>query len=314
MEIKEQLTKVNFNAMENKKNEYIVIHYVGAVSTAKNNADYFENVDRSASANYFVDENEIYRVVKDSDKAWHVGGANKYYNDCRNNNSIGIEMCCYMNGDNLDIKEEVVNRTIELTKELMAKYSIPAERVVRHYDVTHKICPAPFVNDEARWNDFKSRLSDNVNKGTTRSIVDLANEVIAGKYGVGEQRKQALGSLYNEVQAKVNEILGGKTTPNKPSLKSVDEVAREVINGSWGNGQDRYNRLASAGYNASEVQQRVNEILLGNKSVSNKKSNETIADEVIQGQWGNGADRKQRLSNAGYDYNVIQKIVNNKLK
>lgn len=68
MEIKEQLTKVNFNAMSNKENKYIVIHYVGAVSTAKNNADYFENVNRNASANYFVDENEIYRVVKDSDK------------------------------------------------------------------------------------------------------------------------------------------------------------------------------------------------------------------------------------------------------
>ena len=44
----------------------------------------------------------------------------------------------------------------------------------------------------------------------TKSIVDLANEVIAGKYGDGEQRKQALGSLYNEVQAKVNEIMGTK--------------------------------------------------------------------------------------------------------
>lgn len=44
----------------------------------------------------------------------------------------------------------------------------------------------------------------------TKSIVDLANEVIAGKYGVGEARKQALGSLYNEVQAKVNEIMGKK--------------------------------------------------------------------------------------------------------
>ena len=46
---------------------------------------------------------------------------------------------------------------------------------------------------------------------TTKSIVDLANEVIAGKWGEGEERKQKLGSLYNEVQAKVNEILKSKS-------------------------------------------------------------------------------------------------------
>ena len=206
MNIKERLTQTNYNAMNNKKNEYIVIHYVGAVSTAENNAKYFEKEDRGASANYFVDENDIYRVVKDCDKAWHVGGAKQYYNDCRNSNSIGVEMCCYMNGDILDIKEEVVNKTIELTKELMAKYNIPVERVVRHYDVTHKNCPAPFVKNEARWNDFKERLNtnsevtpqpqENVQKGNVARIQSTLNE----RYGLniavdniyGNETKRAL--------------------------------------------------------------------------------------------------------------------------
>lgn len=49
------------------------------------------------------------------------------------------------------------------------------------------------------------------------------------------------------------------------------------------------------------------------KIVSNKKSNETIANEVIKGLWGNGADRKNRLTKAGYDYSAIQRIVNSKL-
>lgn len=44
-----------------------------------------------------------------------------------------------------------------------------------------------------------------------------------------------------------------------------------------------------------------------------KKTNEQIADEVIAGKWGNGADREQRLKAAGYDYNAIQAIVNSKL-
>ena len=50
-----------------------------------------------------------------------------------------------------------------------------------------------------------------------------------------------------------------------------------------------------------------------NPTTSNKKSNETIANEVIQGLWGNGDDRKQRLADAGYNYSDIQSIVNQKL-
>ena len=44
-----------------------------------------------------------------------------------------------------------------------------------------------------------------------------------------------------------------------------------------------------------------------------KKSNETIADEVISGKWGNGNDRKTKLTKAGYNYDVIQAIVNKKV-
>ena len=97
---------------------------------------------------------------------------------------------------------------------------------------------------------------------TTKSIVDLANEVIAGKYGDGEARKQALGSLYDEVQAKVNEILGAS------SKKSNEEIAQEVINGQWGNGEDRKNRLANAGYDYNAIQKIVNQKLNGSSTTT----------------------------------------------
>lgn len=92
-----------------------------------------------------------------------------------------------------------------------------------------------------------------------KTILDLANEVIAGKYGVGEERKQALGPLYNEVQSKVNEIIKGKSS--NITLKSIEVIAREVIEGKWGNGQNRKDKLTSAGYNYNTVQKRVNELL-----------------------------------------------------
>ena len=88
MNIRQNLTKKNYNPMTNKVNKYIAIHYVGAVSTAWANSLYFKSVYRGASANWFVDDNEAVQVVKDSDRAWHCGdglkkgNGGKYFNKC----------------------------------------------------------------------------------------------------------------------------------------------------------------------------------------------------------------------------------------
>lgn len=86
----------------------------------------------------------------------------------------------------------------------------------------------------------------------TKSVVDLAYDVIAGKYGTGDARKKALGSLYNDVQAKVNEILKSK--------KSNTEIAKEVLAGKWGNGDTRKKKLEATGYNYKEIQAIVNRL------------------------------------------------------
>lgn len=98
---------------------------------------------------------------------------------------------------------------------------------------------------------------------------------------------------------------GGSYTA--PQTSSIDEVAREVINGDWGNGNERKNRLISAGYDYASVQNKVNE-LLGVKAY--RKSVDELAREVIRGTWGNGSMRKHRLTQAGYDYDAVQKRVN----
>ena len=159
--IKQNLTTVNYNSMSGKVNKYIVVHYTGnTTDTAYNNTRYFKSVYRKASAHYFVDDNNIYQCVLDKDKAWHcgdklkIGNGGAYYGICTNSNSIGIEMCC----TNSDVSEKTENNTIELVKELMKKYNISADNVIRHYDVTNKKCPAPMVNSKARWDNFKSKL------------------------------------------------------------------------------------------------------------------------------------------------------------
>lgn len=136
---------------------YLVIHFTSNKGdTAKNNVDYFAREIVKASAHYFVDETEIWQSVTDDTVAWHCGGSHYYHNECRNKNSIGIEIC--MNDKQGKVREKAIEHAAELARMLMDKYNIPIDRVVRHYDVTHKLCPAPMVEDPARWKEFKKSL------------------------------------------------------------------------------------------------------------------------------------------------------------
>ena len=147
----------------------------------------------------------------------------------------------------------------------------------------------------------------------SKSINEVAKEVINGKWGNGSDRTNRLAAAGYDakaVQNEVNRILkGNATTPSK----SINEVAKEVINGKWGNGSDRTNRLAAAGYDAKAVQNEVNRILKGNATTPSKSINE-VAKEVINGKWGNGSDRTNRLAAAGYDAKAVQNEVNRILR
>ena len=167
--INQKFTPYNYNPMTGKKNLYIVIHYVGGVSTAKNNADYFYNnnlrgTGRESSAHYFVDEKSIWQSVRDSDKAWHCGDSKKgtsghtFYGFCTNSSSIGIEMCCKKDkAGKWYFEDKTVENTVELVRYLMDKYNVIPDRVIRHFDVTGKICPEPYINEE-EWAKFKKRI------------------------------------------------------------------------------------------------------------------------------------------------------------
>ena len=98
----------------------------------------------------------------------------------------------------------------------------------------------------------------------------------------------------------------------KPS-KSVDELAQEVIAGLWGNQPERQQRLEAAGYDYYAVQAKVNEILAPAPAPKPSKSVDDLAREVIRGDWGNGQERKDRLTAAGYDYSTVQARVNEML-
>lgn len=97
---------------------------------------------------------------------------------------------------------------------------------------------------------------------------------------------------------------------SKNDLKSLNTIANEVVQGLWGNGQERFDNLTNAGYNAQAVQDKVNDLL---SAENTSKDLDTLANEVLQGLWGNGQERYDSLTREGYDAQAVQDRVNSLL-
>lgn len=169
---RQYITKINFTDKNDlSRIKYIVIHYFGGLSTALNLAKYWAREYAGASAHYAVGhEGDILQIVEDDDVAWHCGAQKYVHAECRNTNSIGIEMAvkkkstATLSASDKDwyFTKETVEATVELVRTLMKKYNIPADHVIRHYDVTNKICPNPYVFNVAdeTWDKFKAMISE----------------------------------------------------------------------------------------------------------------------------------------------------------
>lgn len=173
MNISKLLTPYNYDKGNIGRIKYIVIHYVGALGGAKANCQWYAGGYRGASAHYFVGfDGEVWQSVDDQNIAWHCGAKSYKHPECRNANSIGIELCVRNKGSQADtsrdwyFEDTTVMSAIELTKSLMKKYNISPDHVIRHHDVTGKICPNPYVYNQGKytWNDFKKALSDPIKK------------------------------------------------------------------------------------------------------------------------------------------------------
>ena len=184
MTITNKLSTVHTTAKANRDIKYIVIHYTAGVTSkagsAVNTADFFRTTSTQVSSDFIVDDTFVVQYNGDIKNrySWHCGGS-KYntkggslYGKCTNSNSIGIEICCNnstgkmqnANDKSYSFTDAAVANAEWLVKKLMAEYNIPAERVVRHYDVTGKPCPGIIgwnadSGSEAKWVAFKQAVS-----------------------------------------------------------------------------------------------------------------------------------------------------------
>lgn len=157
-----QSSSANYYTYSSRLVKFIVIHYTGnKKDTAKANATYFHNGLRGASAHLFTDDDSCYQSVALNNAAWAVGGTKVYkHAECRNINSISIEMCC---SGNSIVSEKTINNTAHLCAELCKYIGITADTVdifvLRHYDVWDKQCPAQWATENsAGWTTFKEKV------------------------------------------------------------------------------------------------------------------------------------------------------------
>ncbi|MBD5507979.1 MAG: hypothetical protein HDR05_08005 [Lachnospiraceae bacterium] len=223
------ISKYNFRKGDAARIRYIVIHYTGGFGTAEKQCQYLAGGDRHRSAHYFVGyEGEIWQSVEDENIAWHCGAKRYEHSECRNANSIGIELCVrkkdqsHISAGDGDwyFEDATVEAAVELTRYLMMKYNVPAANVLRHYDVTGKVCPAPYVHNTTQhtWEEFKKAVS-------RREDIDW----------IGQIKR-----LLSEICRVLGEILKGKKTENddddrhmthimgKPQV-SADQIAAYMI-------------------------------------------------------------------------------------
>lgn len=159
LKINKQLISINYSVGVTIVPRYIVIHDTDNRAKGANamaNRNYFANHPEAlASAHYTVDQDNIIQCLENTWRGWHCG--DKFNPTVNNSNTIAIELC--VNSDN-DFDKTVENG-IELTKYLMKKYNIPASNVIRHHDVSGKICPKMMMVDRPElWPYFKKRVAE----------------------------------------------------------------------------------------------------------------------------------------------------------
>lgn len=150
--------KRNFSSRgKNPKILYLVIHDTGNTgigANALNHKNYVGTNSRKASAHYFVDDHSIVQFVGDSFAAHAVGDGHGRYG-ITNENSLNVEMCINSDGD----YAKTYKNTVELAKNLMKKFNISIDRVVRHYDASRKNCPGHMrQRNWAKWWQFKEDI------------------------------------------------------------------------------------------------------------------------------------------------------------
>lgn len=303
-----------FSSRQGKKVVRVIIHHWAGIIGGDSR---LTNPNEAVSATYILYSNgKLYGQVPEEYRPWTSGGF------AADGTSITIETQNSTLGPDWKVSPAAYQTLIDLIADIANRYgwgNIEVVHVRGHREFAATSCPGPYLwprlgdlraKAQAKFKGAGSKPKPKPSTPSTgKSISELADAVLRGEYGNGDQRKKKLGSKYAEVQAEVNRRIYGTTTPSKPAEKSVSQLADEVMAGKHGNGAQRQKSLG-ARYNAvqAEVNKRVGLSTPETKPV--KVDIDRLAKAVIRGDYGTGDKRKKLL---GSNYNAVQKRVNQML-
>ena len=311
----------NHSGHRNQPITKIAIHHTAGAISAATIGQIFRPTSRQASCNYGIgNDNKIVLCVDESNRSWCTSSS------WCDNRAVTIEVANSANGGNWPVSDRTLATLIDLVTDICRRngirnctYTGGKDGVLQKHEwYANTNCPGPYLGSKFSYiaSEVNKRLSGNSSSSGGASTYSLYR--VRKSWSDVKSQKGAFRDFDNAKKCananagyKVFDASGNEVYPNKvTSSKSVDTLAHEVLAGNWGNGSDRVNRLRAAGYDYDAVQSRVNEILSGTNSKPSGKSIDEVAREVIRGDWGNGQDRVNRLRAAGYDYNAVQKRVN----
>lgn len=202
-----RINKFSRPGIKNSRIEGLIMHYTANNGgTARNHKSYFNNLNGVyASAHLFVDDEEAICIIPLNEVAYHANDIQKYVNGQpyyplrsiignANYSTIGIEMCLDRNGN---ITEKTFQNTVKAVKELIAKYpNVTRNKIWRHYDVTGKNCPAPWVAKPSELERFKDAVfgktsgSNSAAKPNTPAVKPNTNKIQEdGMFGPSTARR-----------------------------------------------------------------------------------------------------------------------------
>lgn len=333
----------------------ITPHHMAAIWTAERCAQSFQNPNRNASANYCIGyDGTIVCNVDENNRAWTSSNG---VNDCQ---AITIEVANDTGAPTWSVSAAAWNSLVKLCADICRRYGFrlnfdgtPNGSLTMHKMFAATACPGPYL--EARMGQLANEVNALLNGGSvTPSNPNGSYEAYSGyvevTYGgsdglvlhnapswasntasgivkkgevftvVGRQMVDGVymyklksgkwitsASEYVSYRTTLHEG-GSSSAPSTPS-KSVAQIAKEVIEGKWGNGEDRKNRLTAAGYNYNAVQAEVNR-QMGASTGSAMTARQFALEVWNEGKHGTGATRQAEAKRYGVDYNEVQRLIN----
>ena len=289
-------TKISPNrtSPRNHKIDTVTIHCVVGQCSVETLGNIFAPTSRQASCNYGIGaDGRIGMYCEEKDRSW-----------CSSNAA----------NDNRAI-------TIEVASDTKHPYAVNAKAYAALIDLLVDICKRNGI-PRLVWSTSKADRVNHKNGCNMTVHRDYANKSCPGEY---------LYSRHAQIASEVNKRLGSTDTRPQP-----EKVLYRVQTGAFRNkagAEALLQQVKAKGFDTYMVKvnglykvqvgafaQKSNAIAMAAKLKAagfstyvvsgGGKSVEEIAREVLQGKWGNGADRKARLEAAGYDYAKIQAKVN----